>query len=372
MKFTFHVVGMPHTATNKDYCACAYTSKVYKFCQMMHLRGHTVYHYGTEGSDPPCIENVKVFTKAQQEELCPKEYYKIEWDSSLPYWRAFNARAAEEIRNRAGIKDFLCVIAGVAQRPLAKALPLMPVEYGIGYEGTFSPYRCFESYAHMHTVWAKQGTVDGRFYDVVIPNYFDPEDFPVQKRRGDYLLYLGRLVHRKGLDIAVQVAKECKKSLLIAGPGATSYKDSTLTCEDGSVYDGVNYVGMADAAYRAILMGKALAVLVPTMYVEPFGGVAVEAQLAGTPAITTDWGAFTETVLQGVTGFRCRTLGQFADAVYKAGSLDPEVIRTLAVKRYSLEAVAPQYEAYFQMLHDLYKDGWNTTTNHGFITPNHQ
>jgi glycosyltransferase involved in cell wall biosynthesis len=366
---TLHVIALPHTVTSTDYLSCAYTQKVRNFCRMMPPFGYNVIHYGTEGSEVAC-EHVTLITQGEQKMLSggvdwKKDFLKIGWDSKLPIWTLHNYRAIQAIRRRKKPGDILCFIAGASQKSIADAMPdLRAVEWGIGYSGTFAPFRVFESYAWMHSVWAAQAGEaskgNGFNYDAVIPNSFDPAEFPMGKGDGKYLLYIGRMVQRKGVQVAVEAAAAAGVPLKMAGWGG-ELRDGRLHFDGASVdASNIEYLGVVGQQQRAELMGGAVACIVPTSYIEPFGGVNVEAQLCGTPAITTDWGGFTETVEHGVTGYRCHTMGEFVWAIRMAVELDRNAIRARAVRLYSLEAAGKQYDRYFRRIDDLNGKGWYT------------
>ena len=347
----FHVVSLPHTNTTLDFTACAFTEKVRKFCRMMSDLGHQVYLYAGEFNAAPVTEHVCCITEEQRQEALSGHYTQATFDISAWHWQVFLRSAIDEIGKRKAPGDFLCLIGGTSHKPIADAHPdLFAVEFGIGYPGTFAPFRVFESYAWMHTVYGSEhrnpAAADGRFYDAVIPSYFEGEMFPLGRGDGGYLLFVGRLVERKGYHIAELVAEHLGQELLIAGHG-TPPKYGT-------------HVGVVGAEERARVMGGAVAMFAPTIYVEPFGSVVPEAQMCGTPTITTDWGAFTETVQHGVNGYRCHTLGEFVQAAQDASSLDRTAIHEIAHSRYSLEAVAPMYDRYFRRLETLRGRGWYT------------
>lgn len=353
-KFTFHVVNLPHTQTTAEYTHCAYTQKVRKFCNMMTDLGHEVILYASEENEARATELVTTITKEKQHEIYgdndhTRNFFNITWDPYHAGWVEMNANTIRAMAERIKPRDYICVIGGLCQQVIADAFPdNMTVEYGIGYDGTFAKYRVFESYSHMHLVHGLQhDQYHGNFYETVIPNYYDTGEFPFAETKEDYYLFIGRLNIDKGYPIAQEVCQKLGKRLIVAGQGNfTGYGE---------------YVGVVGPEKRGELMSKAKAVFVPSTYIEPFGGVHAEALLCGTPVITTNFGVFPETVVNGVNGYRCDVFRDFVAAakqVEKFSVAKRKKIRASAQKRFSTTTVRDQYQAYFERLYDLWGDGW--------------
>jgi glycosyltransferase involved in cell wall biosynthesis len=344
----FHTVSLPHTKTTQAYSWCAYTQKVRRFATMMHRLGHEVLLYAADLNDAECTELIPCSLLNVNDPLNIPTFHE-----SNPTFYRFNNRVVRRIAERIHPRDFLCLIGGRAQQAIANAfLGHMAVEIGVGYSGVFSNYKVFESYAWMHVVYGALAHEPhfalGNFYDAVIPSGFELEEFPYEQP-DDYYLYLGRVIPNKGCWLAAEVCAKLGKRLIVAGaaiPGQTP-----PVCE---------YVGVVDPVQRGKLMSKALATFVPTLYLEPFGNVHVESMLCGTPVITTDWGVFSETVVSGENGFRCRSFSEFCEAARRAPSLDRAEIRRCAQRRYSTDVVGPMYDRYFNQLTTLWNDGFYT------------
>lgn len=357
----FHVLGLPHTVTSKDYSACAFTQKVYKFCEMMMPRGHTIFHYGHEDSTVPChtnfaVTNNNILSMAYGDYDWKKDFFKFSPDDLAHNKFYDHAEVALQATYQKG--DIILPFWGYGHKRLIDRLPndWISIEPGIGYpSGPFTRWKVFESYAILHASMGMEavGRAKPDWYNAVIPNYFNPADFTYSDQKEDYFLFLGRVYPGKGVEIAIDVTKRLGKKLIIAGQ------------TDGSIKfpSHVEYVGYADPEKRRELMSKAKGSFLPTLYLEPFGGVAVENLFSGTPIITSDWGAFSEYNTNGETGYRCRTLADFVHATERvaAGEISSQKCREVAESRFTYDVVAPQYEKFFQDVKNVYEaDGWNT------------
>lgn len=351
----FHVLAIPHTHTTYEFSSCAYTIKIINFCRMMYESGHEVFLYSGEKNESLCTEHICCISEEQRIEHLDGannsgKNISPNFEVKSQGWQIYNTNVIKNLKDKLQQKDFICAIAGNCHRPIAEAFPgHMTVEFGIGYTGVFAKYKVWESYAWMHLnhgAWSNNNPnkVNGLWYETVIPGYLPMELFPFQEHKEDYFLFIGRLIDRKGYHIASDVCKHIGKKLYIAGQGKPP--------EYGE------YLGVIGAEERGKLMAGARAVFVPTLYIEPFGNVAIEAQACGTPVISTDWGAMTETVEHGKTGFRCRTFKEFVKATENVKDLDPYYIRERIARNYSLPVTAKKYERYFEQLLDLWDKGW--------------
>lgn len=349
---------------------CAFTTKTAKFLKMMGERGWDITLYGGDQSDTRgYAELVPTYTDDEQREwfgdLDPNMLPIVAgaWDSTQRQYIVTNTRAIVEIQRRYEKGDLILLTGGLAMQPITHALPMpeyLACEWAAGYSGWYLPFVCFESYAWRHYCYGRfLGDTDGRWFDTVIPNFFDPEEWSLHEKE-DYLCFVGRLIARKGPHIAAEIAREMGMPLRVAGSGMLEYKEGEyILCHDGTRIEGdVYYEGTVGWEARNELMGRARALIVPTTYIEPFGAVAVEGPLCGTPTITTDWGAFPETV---PPERRFRTLGEGVEAVERAMELPPAGLQEEALARFSLEAVAPLYERWFIELATLWDKGWYDT-----------
>lgn len=369
-----HVVSLPHTQTTRRFIHCAFTQNVIKFCDMMTAEGHEVILYSGEENEAACVEHVQLVTEEWRhasfgEWDTNSTFLGMSWQPEDPRWAYFNGKAIGAIVDRADERDILCVFAGQAQLPIISALPHMhSIETAIGYNG-FIPnlLHVFPSHAWMNYLYGSANIQAVRAFDAVIPHFFDVKDsfreHTWEPPADPYLLFIGRITKVKGPDVAADIALRMGMKLVVAGPGAVCQEDGRVVGEGGSVVlegDHIEYVGPVDNKRRAELMTGASATMVPSQYVEPFGNVVAESMMCGTPVVATNWGAFTETVEPGITGYRFNTLREGVQATENALLLPRGDVRDRADARFSLEAIGPEYTYFFERAQLLYEDGWYT------------
>ena len=350
-----HLLGIFHTVHSQEYSHCAFTGKALRFSKMMRKYGYEVIEYANAGSESEADEKVTMLTADEVQKYLKQE--KTEFHGNLaatgtPHHGLFEERLRPAIKARIRPGDLVCHPFGHAHAILMHDFPRhLHVETGIGYPTLMTgSLRIFESYAWRHYHCAKEDR-QGTNYEWVIPNYFDIDAWEPKYEPGKYIAFLGRIASCKGLDTIFEIARHLDdKKIILCGQGEYSKWR----------HPKIEYWGPLIGTQRSEFMRNAICSLMPTTFIEPFGGSGVEGMLCGTPLISTDYGAFTETVTPGVTGFRCKTLRDWLEAIDVVGELDRKKVAEVARSRYSLEACGAQYDKAFQQIHELYGDGWYT------------
>jgi glycosyltransferase involved in cell wall biosynthesis len=178
-----------------------------------------------------------------------------------------------------------------------------------------------------------------------IPNPIDLRAWPLQERKGDYLLWVGRMTPEKGPHRAIAAARAVDVPLVLAGviqPGQQAFFDREIAPHvDG---ERVRFVGEVGGLAKRSLFARARGLLMPIRWNEPFGMVMVEALACGTPVIAFPEGAARELVVDAKTGFLVEDERAMAVAIGQLSRIAARDCRAWVSRHCDVEVVAAAYE----------------------------
>ncbi|GAC1386829.1 MAG: glycosyltransferase family 4 protein [Candidatus Saccharimonadales bacterium] len=250
-----------------------------------------------------------------------------------------------------------------------------PFNLTANYQNVFPKYRQLNwlsiSFAQRLTMPLNTNWI-GNIYHGMVAHAYVPE----VDNSDPYVAYFGRIIHAKGVHLAIQAIKlynrtaEQPLKLKIAGKhyadsSSDSYWHKHIAPE---IRDKIEYVGfLKNDADKQKFLGGATGLVIPSTFDEPFGMVMIEALACGTPLLGLDSGALPEIitptvgvivpkVLQKSIAHRQQkldetaTIKRLAAAIPKLRHIDRQLCRRLFEERFTIEKMASDHVAAYQRL----------------------
>ncbi|MDF1751819.1 MAG: glycosyltransferase family 4 protein [Verrucomicrobiales bacterium] len=186
-------------------------------------------------------------------------------------------------------------------------------------------------------------------YLATVYNGIDLSLYPLVEKRGEDLVFLGRIHPDKGLHLAIEVARASGRRLVIAG----IIQDERYFREEVEPYiDGeqIRYIGPVDVAGKNELFAKAVALLHLNTIPERFGLVLAEANAAGVPVIAMDLGSCREVIADNETGFLVKNTGEAVEAIERLSSIESVACRSRVETLFSVETMVKGYEQVYSTI----------------------
>lgn len=202
----------------------------------------------------------------------------------------------------------------------------------------------------------------GNIYHGLNPDDFKPS---TDEKERDYIAFMGRIIQPKGLHLAIATVNKYnltadKKIILkIAGK---HYSD---TAKDNywqekilpKLSENIEYVGfISDISQKNEFLGNAKALIIPSIFDEPFGMVMIEALASGTPLIGLNSGAIPE-VITNKTGVLVEksdtdteTINRLARAISSIDKIDRQDCRDDFETRFTLDRMCHDHADAYRKL----------------------
>jgi len=163
--------------------------------------------------------------------------------------------------------------------------------------------------------------------------------------RENQLVWLGRIIPYKRLEVAMDIAARASLPLVYAGPAPQpAYHASCRRVNPQALY-----LGEIDHARALRLLTRSKALLFTSSDAEPAGLVMLEAAAAGCPVFAFDHGANPEFIQPGETGWMFDDVRLIASAIGRvADGFDRHAMRRQVKMRFGIDRMVKQAEAFLE------------------------
>lgn len=174
-----------------------------------------------------------------------------------------------------------------------------------------------------------------------------PKDlYEFSKNPDEYLLYLGKLAEEKGFDDVLRLAYMSKRKIKVAAK-----KDdkpfSKQALKIMKQLTQIEYFEEVGGDLKKSLLAKALGLILPIRWNEPFGLVAIEALASGTPVIARKKGALPEIINEAQTGFFFTTLHEALEKIERIPEIKRENCRKIFEENFTAEKMTEGYLRFY-------------------------
>lgn len=325
---------------------------IYNLVEGLVRRGHNVTLFASGDSE----------TSAHLISVCPKAFWNdksVEFPSayiSLMLGKVFERwREFDLIQDNLGDQNIL---------PFSKHIKI-PVVLTLWGEITPERKALYMEYSNCYYISisnSQRRQAPELNYVATIHGGIEVSNFTFNKTPKNYLLFLGEISRRKGVDIAIKVAKKTRARLIIAGKiydrtsGKTQGEESSYFVNEIKPYiDGtqIKYIGEVGYREKVKLLKNAKALLFPIRWEEPFGLVMIEAMACGTPVIAFNRGAVPEVLVDKKTGFIVNTVDEMVEAVKKISKIDRAKCREHVERNFTAKKMVSMYEEVYKKILNL-------------------
>lgn len=332
-------------ATNRNPLAAPFAGGQESFtaalCAGLRERGHRVVLFAADGSDPALPDELVTYPAlpplsqvARLDPQVPEAWFLADHHAFTFTMAELAARHDIHVVANHSLHHLPLSLSKTLAAPVVTTLHTPPFPWMELGAALAAPSARYVAVSH---ALARQWTT---VRTSVIPNGVAPARFALGpgSSRGA-LAWVGRLTPEKAPHLAVAVARRLGQRLDIVGP----IVDAAYVAREIAPHLGqqIRHLGPLDGDELSRVVGASDALLMTPMWEEPFGLVAVEAAMCGTPVVALARGGVVEAVTPEtgvlVDPATVDVVGGLTAAVDAARSFERSRVRDAAVSSFAFE-----------------------------------